>query len=231
MTNLLEISKIIVITDSIHAARSIFDSSIYPLQVHSATISKELREFFSMNSDNSMKFWEYPSRCDWSLFKAVDRDTKQFCQILMLSCKSLWDFSKKRECNDIIHNWKMTFQASDLKGWQFLDLVDNDNISIEPSYSNGRSWLKFIGHSNLLCTRVMRAIVNHAPIGEYRLCFFPKEEFKCPCGSYPIKTRQHILHECQRFNNYWNLRRDSLSYFILFLEFNSSAFAFDNAIK
>jgi len=90
----------------------------------------------------------------------------------------------------------MMFQASDLKGWQFLDLVDHDDISIELFYSNREPWLKFIGHSNLLCMRATRAIINHAPIGEYRLHFFPKEEFKCPCRSYPIKTRWHILHKC-----------------------------------
>jgi len=84
VTNLPVISKIIIITNSIHAARSIFDSSIHPLQVHSATISKELREIFSTNSDNSIEFWECPSQCDWPLFKAIDSDTKRFCQILML---------------------------------------------------------------------------------------------------------------------------------------------------
>jgi len=95
-TNLSGILKIIIITDSIHAARSIFDSSIHSLQVHLAAISKELREFFAMNSNNSIEFWEYSSRCDWPLFKAINSDTKWFCQILMLPCKSLWDFSKKK---------------------------------------------------------------------------------------------------------------------------------------
>ena len=53
VTNLLGILKIIVITNSIYIARSIFNSSIY---IHLAAISKELREFFSMNSDNSIEF-------------------------------------------------------------------------------------------------------------------------------------------------------------------------------
>jgi len=74
--------------------------------------------------------------------------------------------------------------------------------------------------------RATRAIVNHAPIGEYRLRFFPKEEFSCPCGLYPIESRWHLLHECKRFNNYWNSRRDSISHFVLFLVYNSNAFSF-----
>ena len=60
---------------------------------------------------------------------------------------------------------------------------------IEPSYSKGESWLKFFGHSNLLCTRASRAIINHTPIEEYYLRFFPQEEFKCPCGQYLIEAR------------------------------------------
>jgi len=34
-----------------------------------------------------------------------------------------------------------------------------------------------------------RAITNHALIGKYRLRFFLNEEFKYPCGEYPIESR------------------------------------------
>ena len=80
----------------------------------------------------------------------------------------------------------MMFQASNLKENQFLDLLDDDNNIIEPSYVKEGSWLKMFGHSNSLCAHVTRAIMNHALIGEYRLRFFPREEFKCPCSIYPI---------------------------------------------
>ena len=63
----------------------------------------------------------------------------------------------------------MTFQASDGKGNQFLDLLDDDLNIIEPSYIRGGPWLQVIGHSNSLCACAVRAITNHAPIGEYRL--------------------------------------------------------------
>ena len=124
----------------------------------------------------------------------------------------------------------MTFQASDLRWHQFLKLIDNENNLIEPSYMNSGLYLKYFEHSNSLCTRAMKAIVNHAPIGEYKVRFFLRKEFKCSCSLYPIKLRQHILYEYKRFNRYWNLRRDTLSHIILFLEFKSSAFAFNNAI-
>ena len=115
---------------------------------------------------------------------SVDKDNKQFWQTLLLPYKSSWDFSMKSKYNDIIQNWKMTFHASDQKGQQFLKLVDDEDNPIEPSYINSGSWLKFIGHFNSLYARATRAIINYAPISEYRLCFFLKEDFKCLCGQY-----------------------------------------------
>jgi len=152
-------------------------------------------------------------------------DDEESCDL-----KTSWDFSKKSESDDILKVWKMTFQASDLKGNQFLDLLDDNNNFIEPAYVKGGLWLKTFSYSNSLCVYATRAITNHAPIGEYRLRFFPRKEFKCPCSLYPIESRCHILHECGIFNGYWNLRRDSLSHFVMFLVTNLSAFTFSDSL-
>jgi len=224
------ISKIIIITDSIHAAKRIFDPSIHLYQVQAAAILKDLCYFFNRHRDNSIKFWECPSHLKWRLHNEVDKETKKFNLVPLFPCKNSWEFSKKCESDNILNVWKITFQASNLKGSQFLDLVDDNNNPIEPTYAKGGSWLKSFGHSNSLCAQATRAITSHAPIGKYRLRFFPREEFKCPCGFYPIESRHHILHECGRFNGYWNLRRDSLSHFVMFLVFNPSAFLFSNSL-
>ena len=137
---------------------------------------------------------------------------------------------KKREYNNIVATWKIVFQALDLKEWQFLELCNDNNNPIKPSYAKGGSWLKYFGYLNLFCTRATRVIMNHALIGKYRLRFFSWENFSYPCSNYPIKSRHHILYECKRYNKYWNPRKDTISHFILFLEFNHSAFAFANAI-
>ena len=124
----------------------------------------------------------------------------------------------------------MTFQTSDKKGRNFLELFDNNLNIIEPTYSKGGSWLKYFSCLNSLCVRASRAIVNHAPIGEYCLRFFPQKDFACSCGLYLIETRRYILHECKRYNNYWNPRRDIIAYFTLLLEFSSNAFSFGESI-
>jgi len=61
----------------------------------------------------------------------------------------------------------MTFQMSDDKGCNFLELLDNKNNLLKPTYSKGGIWLKYFGHLNLLYTRATRAIINHVPIGKY----------------------------------------------------------------
>ena len=66
------ISKIIIVTDSIHAAKRIFDPSSHPFQVHLVAILTELRKFFLQHQNNSIEFWECPSCLNWSLHKAVN---------------------------------------------------------------------------------------------------------------------------------------------------------------
>ena len=91
-----------LITDFIHTAKKIFNYLLHPFQIHIASISDELRKFFANNPDNMIKFLECPSCCKWSLHKIVDKETKKFWPNLCYSCKSLWDFDKKSECDDII---------------------------------------------------------------------------------------------------------------------------------
>jgi len=137
-----------------------------------------------------------------------------------------WDYYRKVNSDNIINIWKMTFQALDGKGRHFLDLF-NDNFNvIKPLYIKKGSWLQVFGHSNSLCVHATRAITNYALIGEYRLRFFSSEEFKYSYSNYPIKSRRHILHDCTRFNGYWNSSQDSLSHFVMFLVANPNAFVF-----
>ena len=226
--NTNSISKINIITDFLHSAKKIFNPSLHPYQSHLNFVLKELCNFFTQSQENIIVFWECLSHSKWHFHNAVNKDTKSFSPILLLLCKQSWDFSKKSECNNIIKNWKMMFQASDSKEKHFLDLVDGDDNPIEPSYTKGGSWLRFFSHSNSLCARASRMITNHTLIGEYRIRFFPRKDFSCPCRSYSIESRHHILHECRRFNNYWNLKRDLISHFVLFPEFNLGAFSFCN---
>ena len=54
--NFNNIAKIIVVTDSIHAARKIFDLSVYSYQIQLAAVLSELHKFFNHHKDNSIEF-------------------------------------------------------------------------------------------------------------------------------------------------------------------------------
>jgi len=202
--SLNNVSKIVVVTDSIHVAKKIFDPSLHPFQIHSAAILNNLQNFFIANDSNSIEFWECPSKLKWRLHHEVDKDSKSFVVTPSFPSKTSWEFCKKSDSDELITLWKMTFQASEEKGRNFLELLDDDLNVVEPSYTKGGPWLQLVGHSNSLCAQATRAITNHAPIGEYRLRFFPNSEFSCPCNEYPIELRRHILYDCKRFNGYWN---------------------------
>ena len=55
------ISTIIIVMDSIHAVRKIFDPSSHLFQKHMISILKELCSFFLYHLDNCIEFWECPS--------------------------------------------------------------------------------------------------------------------------------------------------------------------------
>jgi len=49
-------SKIIVVTNSIHVARKIFKLSVHPYQVQLAAILSDLCNFFKCHENNSIEF-------------------------------------------------------------------------------------------------------------------------------------------------------------------------------
>ena len=92
-----EASHIVVITDTIHSVRCIFDSTTHSYQIQLIAIALDLRIFFNKHTQNLINFWDCPSNANWSYYVSVDKDTKKFNLTPILLCKELWDFSKKEE--------------------------------------------------------------------------------------------------------------------------------------
>ena len=95
------ISKIIVVTDSIHVVKKIFDPSVHPYQIQSVAILSDLHNFFNNHENNSIKFWECLSHLKWRLHNEVNKETKTFNLMPLLLCKNSWEFSKKSKSDDI----------------------------------------------------------------------------------------------------------------------------------
>jgi len=108
----------------LYVAQRIFDSTIYPYQTQAIAISKDLQRFFKEHLNNSVEFWDCPSNKDWHLHAQADKETKKFDLILLYPSKMSWDFSKKKECDNIIKEWHNEFKTSSLKGNFFLNLLN-----------------------------------------------------------------------------------------------------------
>jgi len=76
-------------TNSIHRAKKIFDSSIHLYQIQTSSISKELRKFLIRNHHDSIKFWNCPNQDKWLLHDVVNKETKKFNLIPIFPYKSL----------------------------------------------------------------------------------------------------------------------------------------------
>ena len=97
------VSKIIVVTDSIYTAKKIFNSKSHSYQIHSMAILSKLCHFFSTSQKNSIKFWECPSHLKWKFHQDVDKDSKSFNLTPSFPCKISWDYCKKIDSDDIIN--------------------------------------------------------------------------------------------------------------------------------
>ena len=76
--HLQDVSKIIVVTDSIYIAKMIFDPSLHMLQKQAALILNDLRNFFNCHHENTIEFWKCPSKSNWKFYKNINIKTKSF---------------------------------------------------------------------------------------------------------------------------------------------------------
>jgi len=81
------VSKIIIVTDSIHAAKKIFNSKSHPYQSHTIAILSELCCTFNTKQENSIEFWECPSRLKWRFHHDINKDSKSFNLTPSFPCK------------------------------------------------------------------------------------------------------------------------------------------------
>jgi len=74
-----------------------------------------------------------------------------------------------------------------------------------------------------------KLITNYTSIGKYRLRFFPNKLTICLCNNSLIKTRAHILHDCEWYQKLWNPKQESFKDVLIFFKFNHSIFCFKKA--
>jgi len=222
------VHNIILITDSIVAAKKIFESKINPLQNIFIPVISAVNSFFKKDSRNKIQFWFCPSKTKWPKHQLIDDQVKADNCTPVFPSKESHLFSQKKECDSILHEWQDSFTTNPKRDQCFLDFEDENQKVIKPMYSKGGSWLPSIGFTNSLCAYFTRMTTGHASIGEYRQRFFPHLPTNCSCGNAEIQTHEHIVRECNLYNPFTCPCNIIINSFVYFLVDNPDIFSFDN---
>ena len=203
------------------------DTSIHLGQEHSVAMSRLLRSHFIAYPEGSLHFWDCPSDAKWFIQARVHDDAVRTQYPVAEQMHTSLDTLSQRNSKICLEEWTTEFSRSEIQGRNFLAMNTEKHKEATPMYAKGGTWMSYLGHSISLCARATRAILNHAPTGEYRARFFPQESPACPCGQSDIETRQHILTECPRFTkDRVSLPSPCIGDFIKFLTSNPTAFTF-----
>ena len=97
-----DIIYITVIINVILATKRIFNMFLHLYQLYFIIISSDLRNFLLKNFSNTISFWDYSSDDKWLLHLLVNKELKFYKISLILPNKTLWNFSKKKECDSIV---------------------------------------------------------------------------------------------------------------------------------
>ncbi|KAJ3500911.1 hypothetical protein NMY22_g19103 [Coprinellus aureogranulatus] len=159
-------------------------------------VCKALVAWFSGHLERSILFVETPSKLKWGIhYRAHQHETGMapVCSgghpatSLNSVCKDAADSALDR--------WTTMSRDPDYRGHQFLVLHDPKGKPLPPAYANGGAYLRHVSGDPKMCARFCRAILNHAPIGEYNLWFNNPEDSECECGC-PVQTCHHIFVQC-----------------------------------
>jgi len=155
------IHNIIVITDSIATAKKILESKVNSLQNIFIPIASAIEMYLKKDGRNKVHFWYCSSRAKWPRHQLVNDQVKASEYVPVFPSKESYLFSKKKECNNILHKWQESFTNSLKKGQCFLDFEDEKQQVIKLTYAKGRLWLSFIGFTNLLYAQFTRMTTGH----------------------------------------------------------------------
>ena len=185
-----------------------------------------IRDYIIQHKEGcSITFVEVPSQLEWN----IHQEAHAFATSLLPVAAgrrpaSTLDSVRKRVTESALDSWKQLFRDPDYRGHHFLELQDHKGAVLQPTYTKGGTWLHWLNRDNPLCARACRAILNHAPIGDYYCRFNIQEPFSCTCHWMRLQTRVHLFECCPCLET----RRTPvyLKEFIRYLERNLSAFAF-----
>jgi len=132
-----DVKCIVIITDSLTAARRAVDASVHSGQVHSLAIIQALRGFFTNHSDRSIHFWDCPSKAQWSLHFLAHEDATSTKIAAGHHPATSLDTLQSKSATACLDAWRTSFARPSSQSRHFLPLKGGIKNLLQPSYAKG----------------------------------------------------------------------------------------------
>lgn len=219
-------------TDSSSAIALILDTSPHTSHSISVVTARRLSEWFAKDERNTLTMHWCPGHHGVQQNDDVDAEANQAVATAPPnSYHPLYSlaWAKQSAQTESSRAWAGMAKSSAYRGYNLIT-----GKSVATSTKKGGRFLKDVGGNDLVA-RCARALLSHAPTGEYRLRFFPDKPSYCDaCGV--LHSRVHILNSCVRYRSKpanflaaLRLVRNPEVTLSLFLSKHPKAFSFDDA--
>ena len=191
----------IIFVDNKAALTSFLDTRVHGSQMSCIRINEILRDYLATSS-STLTFRYCPSHSGIEGNERADRLTRLGAAIAPVSLPRILlsnfinDYTKRMALH-----WRILFSTTSFKGRQWLPIRHKKKV-LKPIIRNKATTNFFFNISNNdigMLSRMACALTNHAPIGEYRMRFYPDFDPLCPACPLHVQTRKHVFFHCPRY--------------------------------
>lgn len=223
-----------VFVDNKAALFTILDTRIHSSQAISVLTCQRLRTWLASHDGTVTLHW-VPGHVGLKLNELVDLAAKRAATEFPQPPTKSYAFLRQGARQRAMAEWRERVKDPSLIGHQFFER--HKPFAIADRTKTKHTVMNLAGGSKSTCARLTRALVAHAPTGEYRSRFFPQEPTSCPCDPVlnPFQTRHHILYHCPRyerpafFEDLIRQAKDPIDLLYEFIDANPLAFSFAHA--
>ncbi|KAA1468960.1 hypothetical protein DENSPDRAFT_550229 [Dentipellis sp. KUC8613] len=214
--------------DNEAALHSLFDTRLHASQMLSVLACRKARTWLEADRNRKIHLSWCPGHADIEPNEQVDKDAKKAANAIPPIPFISHAYARQQITAEATKEWQAMAQQRAYSGHGFLANAQLRKVS----HIGGGPSLSLTGTDTSLTARFARAVLNHAPTGEYRTRFFPNENPLCNWCP-PIQTRRHILSTCTHYvrpkPNFEEFLKNSAEpgpSLVSFLKANPSAFTF-----
>jgi ribonuclease HI len=226
--------EIHIFSDCVPALQTAFDPSVRSAASARIISCQRIRPWFEARQDHVIHLYYVPGHKGILINELVDSDAQAQARSNEYQPDTISvSIARQTSEADALRAWTLDSRKPAIRGKQYL--FSGRKPPKPTTKKGGGLFMRAFGSSNSLAARASRAITNHAPLGDYRRRFFPREPRDCvECNVE--QTRAHVINTCTR---YTRRRRNFLEFLKNssdpgrecreFLVDNPSAFSFDDA--